>query len=113
MMQKKAITLDEPLLADEYPVWCGNAYVADGKVIESPGSGTIAELKVSLGAKEIRRCDIVGRGLSSDFGFRLDKGDQTHSDAAHGKRLRQRTFWGLLLLALVLAFAWYAIGSAR
>jgi hypothetical protein len=53
--------LDEPILPDDYPVYAGYAYVADGKPVSSPVEGTVARLKVVLGAAEIRRCDLVGR----------------------------------------------------
>lgn len=54
--------LDEPVLADDYPIFGGFLYVADGKVISSDLHGTTAaRLKQFLGAKELRRCDIVGR----------------------------------------------------
>ena len=55
--------LDEPILADDYPVYPGYAYVADGKPVASPIEGTVARLKHALNASEIRRCDIVGREL--------------------------------------------------
>lgn len=54
--------LNEPVLADDYPVYGDYLYVADGKVIRSNWHGvTVARLKRELGAKEIRRCDIFGR----------------------------------------------------
>lgn len=54
--------LNEPVLADDYPIYGGYLYVADGKVISSDLHGTTAgRLKQHLGAKELRRCDIVGR----------------------------------------------------
>jgi hypothetical protein len=57
--------LDEPILADDYPVYAGYAYVADGKPISSDIEGTVARLKVVTGATEIRRCDIFGRAALS------------------------------------------------
>ncbi|MGI9402882.1 MAG: hypothetical protein ACR2OF_00025 [Hyphomicrobium sp.] len=69
--------LSEPILADDYRVWCGNAYVADGRVIQSPGSGTVAELKDLLGVSEIRRCDISGRGLHARYDFKVEASDDT------------------------------------
>lgn len=55
-------SLDEPILADDYPVYAGYLYVADGKVIVSDlHDSTVRRLKHYLGAKEIRRCDIYGR----------------------------------------------------
>jgi hypothetical protein len=60
-MEKK---MNEPVLPDDYPVYADYLYVADGKVIRSDWHGiTVARLKLAMGAKEIRRCDIVGRGL--------------------------------------------------
>jgi len=53
--------LKEPILDDDYPVYFGYLYVADGKVISSDIEGTIRHLKANLGAKEIRRCDMAGR----------------------------------------------------
>lgn len=55
------MTLDEPILPDDYPVYPGYAYVADGKPISSPIEGTVARLKAAIKATEIRRCDLVGR----------------------------------------------------
>ncbi len=61
---------DEPVLADDYPVYCGYLYVADGRVIVSDIEGDVARLKRDTGAREIRRCDIVGRqeAASNDGG---------------------------------------------
>jgi hypothetical protein len=56
-----AIILDEPVLPDAYPVYCGYIYVADGTMIRSPASGYVWQLKQELGAKEIRRYDGEGR----------------------------------------------------
>lgn len=54
--------LNEPVLPDDYPVYGDYLYVADGKVIRSDLHGaTVSRLKRSLGAAEIRRCDITGR----------------------------------------------------
>ncbi len=58
--------LDEPVLADDYPVYAGYAYVVDGKPISSPLQGTVRRLKVSLKVSEVRRCDIVGRQLAAE-----------------------------------------------
>jgi hypothetical protein len=55
--------LDEPILPDDYPVYAGYAYVADGKVISSDVEGSVARLKRAVKATEIRRCDLVGRAL--------------------------------------------------
>lgn len=58
----------ETVLEDDYPVFAGYAYVADGRPIESPVQGTVQTLKQAVNAKEIRRCDIVGRMLDADSG---------------------------------------------
>lgn len=55
--------LNEPVLADDYPVYMSYAYVVDGRPISSPIEGDISQLKRELGAGEIRRCDLGGRGL--------------------------------------------------
>jgi hypothetical protein len=54
--------LNEPILEDDYPVYGDYLYVADGKVIRSDIFGTVRELKHNVKAKEIRRCDMCGRG---------------------------------------------------
>jgi hypothetical protein len=54
--------LDEPVLADDYPIYAGYLYVADGEVVVSDLHGVTArQLKGHLGATELRRCDIAGR----------------------------------------------------
>lgn len=56
--------LNEPVLDDDYPVYAGYFYVADGKVIVSDYHDvTVKYLKAKLPANEIRRCDAVKRGL--------------------------------------------------
>lgn len=56
------LTLDEPILPDDYPIYGDYLYVVDGKVIASDWHDiTVARLKVALKAKEVRRCDMVGR----------------------------------------------------
>jgi hypothetical protein len=52
---------DEPILADDYPVYVGYAYVVDGKPVSSPIEGNVARLKMALKATEVRRCDIIER----------------------------------------------------
>lgn len=56
---------EERVLPDNYPVYFGYAYVADGKVISSDIQGTIADLKRDLNAKEITSCDIYGRAAKA------------------------------------------------
>jgi hypothetical protein len=51
------------VLDDDYPVYYGYAYVADGKVVSSDIKGTVRDLKRDLKATEIRRCDMGGRNL--------------------------------------------------
>jgi hypothetical protein len=58
---KPGLQLDEPVLADDYPVYAGYLYVADGRVLRSPMTGSVADLKDHVGASEIRRCDKIGR----------------------------------------------------
>ncbi|MFG1302677.1 hypothetical protein V5F34_00860 [Xanthobacter autotrophicus] len=61
-MTKTDDKLNEPVLSDDYPVYAGYLYVADGKVIQSDWHGiTVGRLKKVVGAQEIRRCDIFGR----------------------------------------------------
>lgn len=57
--------LNEPILPDDYPVYCGYLYVADGKVISSDIQATAGRLKAYLKAGEIRRCDMFGRSALS------------------------------------------------
>lgn len=54
--------LNEPILEDDYPIYAGYLYVADGKVIESMHHGiTARQFKAREGISELRRCDIQGR----------------------------------------------------
>lgn len=55
---------NEPVLDDDYPVYGDYVYVADGKPIRSDVFGTVRDLRRDTGAKEIRRCDLVGRGIA-------------------------------------------------
>ena len=55
--------LDEPILDIDHPVHAGYAYVADAKPIISDVSGEVRHLMMDTGARVIRRCDLVGRGL--------------------------------------------------
>jgi len=61
----KSILPKETALPDDYPVFWDYAYVCDGQVKLSPIKGTVKELKRDMGCKEVRRCDLVGRGLWS------------------------------------------------
>lgn len=52
----------EYVLPDDYPIYGGYLYVADGKIIMSDYHGvTAAELKARIGATELRRCNISAR----------------------------------------------------
>lgn len=54
--------LNEPVLADDYPVYGDYLYVVDGKVYRSDWHGiTVRQLKAREGFTEVRRCDIYGR----------------------------------------------------
>jgi hypothetical protein len=56
-------TPNEPILADDYPVYPGYAYVVDGKVILSDIEGNVGRLKKVMKATEVRRCDLSARDL--------------------------------------------------
>lgn len=65
---EKSIKLDEPVLADDHPIYADYAYVADGQVVRSDWHRiTVREFKSRIGAKEIRRCDLFGRSLMIEF----------------------------------------------
>jgi len=55
--------LNERVLEDDYPVYPGYFYVADGEPVRSDIEGTARDLRRELNAKEIRNCDLVGRGM--------------------------------------------------
>jgi hypothetical protein len=56
--------LNEPILPDDYPIYGSYWYVVDEKVVQSDYHDiTVYRYKMLTGAKEIRRCDAVGRGL--------------------------------------------------
>jgi len=52
---------EERELPDDYPVYAGYHYVADGEPFRSEIEGTVKRLKVRLGAAVITSCDIIGR----------------------------------------------------
>lgn len=59
-----ASKLNEPILPDDYPIYADYLYVADGKVVRSDWHDVTArEFKAREGVKELRRCDMAGRGL--------------------------------------------------
>jgi hypothetical protein len=64
--------LDEPILPNDYPVYPTYAYVADGQPIASMIEGNVDALKRALGASEIRRCDLAGRGWPKALPTRLE-----------------------------------------
>lgn len=54
--------LNEPELEDDYPIYAGYWYVADGKPVQSDWHGiTARQLRNYLKAKTLCRCDITGR----------------------------------------------------
>jgi len=56
--------LNEPVLPDDYPIYAGYVYVADGVPVVSDWHGINArEFKMREGITELRRCDLSGRGL--------------------------------------------------
>jgi hypothetical protein len=60
--------LDEPILPDDYPIYGDYWYVADGKPVRSDWHDiTAAQLKRAIGAKELRRCDLLGRTEAGEF----------------------------------------------
>lgn len=61
--------LDEPILPDDYPIYADYFYVVDGEVVLSSWHGiTVREFKVQMRAKEVRRCDLVGRKYYAIYG---------------------------------------------
>jgi hypothetical protein len=57
--------LNEPVLPDDYPIYGDYLYVADGQVYRSDWSGiTVRELKRYEKFSEVRRCDMVARGIA-------------------------------------------------
>jgi hypothetical protein len=58
---------DEDELPDDYPVYGGYLYVADGEVYRSDWHCiTVRELKARTGFKEIRCCNIAARRAAID-----------------------------------------------
>lgn len=79
-MDMDAVELKEPVLDDDYPVYPGYLYVADGKVVECwLDQANVRRLKAHLKVSEIRRCDIFGRRK------RWEQEDARTPDADHGK----------------------------
>lgn len=58
--------LDEPILPEDYPIYAGYLYVADGKVVASDYHCTARQFKAREGVSELRRCDIYGRQKIAD-----------------------------------------------
>ncbi|KEA07519.1 hypothetical protein [Rhizobium rhizogenes] len=64
----KVQVLNEPLLADNETIYADYNYVADGKPVVSDWHQiTVREFKMRIGAKEIRRCDLIGRSMMLVF----------------------------------------------
>lgn len=57
----------EPILADDYPVYSDYFYIVSGEPVRSVITGRVRDLKRLLKVKEIRRCDMVGRGLAKEI----------------------------------------------
>ena len=57
---------NEEVLPDDYPVYYGYAYVADGEPIISLIKGTVCRLKKSQGYQEVRRCNIYARKAAKE-----------------------------------------------
>lgn len=57
------IFANEEVLPDDYPVYPGYCYVADGRVIRSMIAGSVRALKADIPATEIRRCNIAARDI--------------------------------------------------
>lgn len=72
-MDAKEPILNEPLLEDNYLVFEGYWYVIDGTPTTCPQRCKVKDLKESFKATEIRRCDIVARGLSAKKSERKPK----------------------------------------
>ncbi len=60
-MSTVASKYDERELPDEYPVYAGYLYVADGEPFRSEISANVRKLRHRLNAKVITSCDMVGR----------------------------------------------------
>lgn len=58
------MSLNEPELPDDYPIYADYLYVVDGVVVVSDWHDiSVAEFKRELKAISVRRCDMSGRGL--------------------------------------------------
>jgi hypothetical protein len=57
------IKYEEDVMTDDMNVFIGYLYVCDGKVVKSHIEGDIRTLKLTLGVKEVRRCNINKRDL--------------------------------------------------
>lgn len=59
--------LEEEVIPNNYPVFPGYFYIADGEVVQSMVQGTIKTLRADIltttgkKIKEFKKCDIVGR----------------------------------------------------
>lgn len=59
--------LNEHELPDEYPIYGGYLYVADGKVYRAEFNTIVTHLKATTGFKSLKSCDIAGRNLWSQM----------------------------------------------
>jgi hypothetical protein len=62
-MTTKTKELDERELPDDYPIYAGYLYVADGKVVRATQPSTVAEWKRHRKVVSVTSCDINGRDL--------------------------------------------------
>lgn len=63
-MPQNPTELKEDILPNDYPIYADYWYVLDGyPIISDYHNITVKEFKHYTGAKEIRRCDIIGRKL--------------------------------------------------
>ncbi len=66
LRKENEMTLNEPELPDDYPVYGDYMYVADGKLIRSDWHGiNVREFKHKIGAKVVCRCDIIVRARAA------------------------------------------------
>jgi hypothetical protein len=65
-MKLDGVLETERVLPDDYPIYAGYLYVADGRVYQSDYHGvSVKYLKAKEGFKEVRRCDMDARGFFS------------------------------------------------
>jgi len=64
---RDSIEYDEDVMTDDMRVYIGYLYVCDGEVVKSHIEGDIKTLKLTLGVKEVRHCNIIGRRLDDQM----------------------------------------------